>query len=89
VDVTARLAAQLPLLVRGTYFDGWNPNAVPMKMDREEFLARVRREFTYSIEGDIAGLVDTVLQALQKHVPQSEWDDMKSTLPKDLAAAMP
>jgi uncharacterized protein (DUF2267 family) len=34
-------------------------------------------------------LVDTVLQALRNHVTQSEWDGMKSTLPKDLATALP
>ena len=34
-------------------------------------------------------LVDTVLQALRNHVTHSEWDSMKSTLPKDLATALP
>lgn len=89
VQVTAQLAAQLPLLVRGIYYDGWNPNAVPVKMDREEFLTRIRQEFRYSIDGDIQRLVDTVLQALRNHVTQSEWDSMKTTLPKDLATALP
>jgi len=89
VEVTAQLAAQMPLLVRGIYYDGWNPSAVPVKMDREEFLARIRQEFRYSIEGDVPRLVDTVLQALRNHITQSEWDGMKSTLPKDLATALP
>jgi len=89
VEVTAQLAAQMPLLVRGIWYDGWNPSAVPVKMDREEFLARIRQEFRYSIEGDVPRLVDTVLQALRNHITQSEWDGMKSTLPKDLATALP
>jgi uncharacterized protein (DUF2267 family) len=89
VDVTAQLAAQLPVLVRGIYYDGWDPGAVPVKMSREDFLARVRRDFPYTIEGDIPGLVDTVLQILRRHISQGEWDDMKSTLPKDLATALP
>jgi uncharacterized protein (DUF2267 family) len=89
VDVTAQLAAQLPVLIRGIYYDGWDPGAVPVKMSREDFLARVRRDFPYTIEGDIPGLVDTVLQILRRHISQGEWDDMKSTLPKDLATALP
>jgi uncharacterized protein (DUF2267 family) len=89
VDTTAQLAAQLPVLVRGIYYDGWNPSAVPMKMNREEFLARVRRDFPYTIEGDIPQLVDTVLQSLRRHISPGEWDDMKGRLPKDLAAALP
>ncbi len=89
VDVTAKLAAQLPMLVRGIYYDGWDPSAVPVKMNREDFLARVRRDFPYTIEGDIPQLVDTVLQSLRQHITQGEWDDMKGTLPKDLATSLP
>jgi len=89
VQVAAQLAAQLPLLVRGIYYEGWSPSAVPVKMDQEAFLGRIRQEFRYSIDGDIPQLVDTVLQALRKHVTQSEWDGMKSTLPKDMATALP
>lgn len=89
VDVAVQLAAQLPMLVRGIYYDGWDPSAVPMKMDRETFLARIRQEFTFSIDGNITRLVDTVLGALRRHVTQGEWEDMKGTLPKDLAMAIP
>jgi uncharacterized protein (DUF2267 family) len=89
VDVTAKLAAQLPMLVRGIYYDGWDPGAVPVKMSREDFLARVRQAFPYTIEGDIPQLVDTVLQSLRRHITQGEWDDVKGTLPKDLAGALP
>ncbi len=89
VQVTAQLAAQLPMLIRGIYYDGWNPSKVPVKMDREAFLARVRQEFPYTVEGGIQRLVDTVLQALRPHITEGEWDDVKSTLPKDLALALP
>jgi len=36
---TARLAAQLPTLLRGLYFDGWHPDA---ETGRGSFLGRVR-----------------------------------------------
>ena len=39
VEETAQLAAQLPMLVRGLYYEGWNPTVVPVDMDRAEFLA--------------------------------------------------
>lgn len=89
VEVSAQLAAQLPMLVRGIYYDGWDPSVVPMKMDREEFLARIRLEFPYSIDDGIPRLVDTVLQVLRRNITEGEWDDVKSTLPKDLAMALP
>jgi uncharacterized protein (DUF2267 family) len=89
VEVSAELAAQLPILVRGIYYDGWVPSRVPMKMDRDEFLNRIRREFTYNVDGGIPRVVDTVLQALRVHIADGEWEGMKSALPKDLATALP
>ena len=33
VDESAQFAAQLPTLVRGIYYEGWDPSRVPVKMD--------------------------------------------------------
>ncbi|HZA09454.1 MAG TPA: DUF2267 domain-containing protein [Mycobacterium sp.] len=89
VDEAAQLAAQLPMLVRGIYYDGWEPTRVPVKMDKDEFLARVRKEFPYDIRGSLDELVQTVLQALRSYITEGEWQDIKSSMPKDLATAFP
>jgi uncharacterized protein (DUF2267 family) len=88
VDESAQLAAQLPLLVRGVYFDGWDPSIVPMKMNKEQFLERVRHEFRYEVDGGVEPLVHTVLQAVRRHVTDGEWDDIMSGMPRDLAAVL-
>ncbi|GGQ11195.1 uncharacterized protein (DUF2267 family) [Actinomadura coerulea] len=36
VESAARLAAQLPELLRGVYYDGWSPGHVPRKYDLHE-----------------------------------------------------
>jgi uncharacterized protein (DUF2267 family) len=82
----ADLGAQLPMLVRGLYYEGWDPAAVPIKMDREEFLERVARDFTFQVEGGTVRLVETVLHALRQYVTEGEWEDVASNLPTDLAA---
>ena len=89
VDEAAQLGAQLPMLVRGIYYTGWDPSKVPMKMHRDEFLDRIRTEFPYEIEGDIEELELTVLQALRHYITDGEWEDIKSVVPKDLASALP
>ena len=89
VEESAQLAAQLPMLVRGMYYDGWNPTHVPEKMGRDEFLNRVRQEFPYEVDGGTELLVQTVFQALGHHVSEGEWNDIKSTMPRDLAAVLP
>jgi uncharacterized protein (DUF2267 family) len=89
VEESAQFAAQLPMLVRGIYYEGWNPGKVPVKIDREEFMARVRQEFPYDTEGGTEPLVQAVLGALKRRVTDGEWEDIKSTVPKQLATVMP
>lgn len=88
VEETAQLAAQLPTLVRGLYYEGWNPTVVPVDMDRAEFLARVQAAFSYESEGGPLRLVHTVVDALKHHVSEGEWGDIRSSMPRDLAAVL-
>jgi uncharacterized protein (DUF2267 family) len=88
VEESADLAAQLPMLLRGLYFEGWKPSKVPMKMHRDDFLERIRREFTYDIEGTTEHLVRVVVESLRRFITDGEWEDVTSSFPKDLAAVL-
>src|SRR5690554_4335512 len=46
------LSSELPMLVRGFYFEGWNPDDVPLKYNKAQFLEHVRKKFPYSTEQD-------------------------------------
>lgn len=89
VQEAAQLAAQLPMLIRGIYYEGWNPAKVPVKMSRDEFLDRVRRAFGYEVEGGVELLTRRVLEALRHHVTDGEWEDIRSGMPRDLAGVLP
>jgi uncharacterized protein (DUF2267 family) len=88
VDEAAQLAAQLPTLVRGIFYEGWDPSRVPQRMSAEEFLGRVRQEFRYDLEGGVPQLIQTVMDALRRHVTEGEWDDIRAGLPAELAAVL-
>jgi uncharacterized protein (DUF2267 family) len=88
VQEASDLAAQLPMLMRGIFYEGWDPARVPIKMDREEFLERIREEFTYEVEGGVELLVQRVVQAVRRFVTDGEWDDVLATLPRDLAGLL-
>jgi uncharacterized protein (DUF2267 family) len=89
VEEAADMGAQLPMLIRGLYYEGWRPAKVPVKMNKEEFLARVRAEFRFEVPGGIELLVQRVLQALRRYVTEGEWDEVRSSLPKDLRELVP
>jgi uncharacterized protein (DUF2267 family) len=88
VDEAAQLSAQLPMLVRGIYFEGWDPSRVPVKMDRDEFFARIQQTIPYPVDGDVQQLTQRVLQALRDHITDGEWEDVLASVPKGLAAAL-
>jgi uncharacterized protein (DUF2267 family) len=88
IEEGAQLAAQLPLLMRGIYYDGWRPSVVPMKVGRDGFLSRVAGELSFEYEESPEELVRTVLHALRRHITDGEWEDVTSSMPKDLAAVL-
>jgi len=89
VDESVEFAQQLPVLVRGIYFDGWVPSDVPIKLNRDDFLYEVRQGFPYDAKGGPERVTQVVLDTLRRHVTQGEWQDVKDTMPEDLAVMMP
>jgi uncharacterized protein (DUF2267 family) len=84
VDEAAQLSAQLPLIVRGMFFEGWDPTGKPLRIrHREEFLALVRQKLG---RDDVAAsdLVRALFRVLGRRVSQGEITDVMVGLPEDL-----
>jgi uncharacterized protein (DUF2267 family) len=82
VAETADLAAQLPMLVRGFYYEGWRPTGKPLRERRkEEFLAHVAGEFPPPPFDDTEEIVRAVFRLLERRVSGGEIDDIKASLP--------
>jgi uncharacterized protein (DUF2267 family) len=84
VEEAAQLAAQLPMLVRGIYYEGWDPTGSPRKTDRDQFLQRIRHGFPYDIDGGIEELAQTVMRAVRQYVTDGEWEDVRASMPRGL-----
>lgn len=85
VDEAAELAAQLPLLIRGIYYEGWDPSKTPVKYHQlEEFLGRVKDEAELPGETSASYAVSVAAEVLREHVSAGEIDDIRAQLPEEL-----
>jgi len=86
----ADLGAQLPLLVRGLYYEGWNPNRTPsVDRTKEAFLAEVASAFADDPDTFPEGITWGVLRVLERHVSPGEIGDVKHVLSAEIRNLMP
>jgi len=50
VEEAVQFGAQLPMLLRGMYYEGWTPSGKPLQEDREEFLAHIQEHFGSNLD---------------------------------------
>lgn len=84
VELAVGFGAQLPIFVRGVYYEGWNPSKVPQKMKREEFLNAIRGQLLFSYETSELELIQTVIGAIKNIIDPLEIEKIQKTLPDDL-----
>jgi uncharacterized protein (DUF2267 family) len=90
VDEAADLGAQLPMLIRGMYYEGWNPADTPVHGRlREDFLAPISETFHDHPEIIPEGVVWAVFTVMEKHVSGGELQDVKDMLPDKIRALCP
>jgi uncharacterized protein (DUF2267 family) len=90
VNLAAHLGAQLPLLVRGTYYDQWRPSEAPKTWrSAEEFLSLVSAELS-SVKPVAAGdAARAVFQVLNHHVDPNQVAKVRHALPEEVQALWP
>jgi uncharacterized protein (DUF2267 family) len=89
-DEAVHLGAQLPMLIRGFYYEGWHPAGTPVKERRQkEFLAHITDAFLFDVEADSKAIVRAVFKVLSQHVSGGEIDDVKSALPAGVRELWP
>jgi uncharacterized protein (DUF2267 family) len=87
---TADLAAQLPTLLRGVYYEQWRPAAVPAKhRTKADFLARVEDAFKADPLEQPARAVIAVFELPSSKITAGEVDDVRRALPEDVRNMWP
>ena len=84
-DEAADLAAQLPVLVRGVYYDGWVPSKTPVKpRNKADLLARIDARFQKDPLDDTERAVSAVFDLLRRHVSWGEFEHVKHAMRKPI-----
>ena len=87
VNEAANLGAQLPMLLRGAYYDGWHPAGTPVaERSKEDFLARIDQAFETNPIDKTEIAVGAVFELLNKRISRGEVDDVRNALPKQIRA---
>ena len=87
VSEVADLAAQLPMVVRGFFYEGWHPAGKPTReRKKSDFFAHVGYEFPQQPPDDVARIVRGVFKLLSNRVSAGEIADVKSMMPRDIHA---
>jgi uncharacterized protein (DUF2267 family) len=91
VDEAAQLGAQLPILVRGLYYDQWHhPAGKPERLrHKQEFLAEVAAELDDIKPINPEQATRAVFSVLERHIAPGEIEDIKATLPSQLRELWP
>jgi uncharacterized protein (DUF2267 family) len=87
-NVAAHVAAQLPLLVRGIFYEGWEPAKTPMRMSLTEFLARVEKEAGLKGTSEAEEAARAVMVVCWAELGEGTMGHLISVLPSDFAVLM-
>lgn len=86
LEETAHFASQLPLLMRGIFYQEWDPTRIPIKMNKEAFLQKIAERANLHDWEHIEQITKIILQAIKTYVNEGEIEDVKHILPKDIAS---
>lgn len=84
-DLAAHLGAQLPLLVRGAYYDQYQPEKQPETYrSSDEFLDRIKKSLNQSDAPDPGEAARAVFRILPIHITADQAEKLRAALPEEV-----
>jgi uncharacterized protein (DUF2267 family) len=89
VDELAQLAAQFPHLVRGVYYEGFDPGHQPRKeRDPDTFVLGLMEAALIEDPDEAARAAVACTRILQRHVTEGEFEDVMAQLPQRIRSVL-
>lgn len=87
IELAAHLGSQLPLLVRGAYYDQFRPSELPKRVrSLDEFLQMIAAELRFGRPIDTKDAARAVFQVLSRHLSPGQIDNVREALPEEVRA---
>lgn len=84
VELVAHLGAELPLLVRGIYYDGWHPSAARLKSAHDaDFFDSIGGELLGHDElEDVEAVAGAVLRVIDRRIAPGQIEHVRDAMPE-------
>jgi uncharacterized protein (DUF2267 family) len=89
VAEAVHLGSQLPMLVRGFYYEGWTPNDKPVKLSHDEFLELVAAHFRKNGTADPVRITRVVIEVIITHTNAGQIAKIAGLMPRDFCDLFP
>lgn len=83
VDENVNFADQLPMVLKGVYFEGWDPSNAPIKETKDDFVNDIDIKYGYMVENDTEEIIKIVFDEIFKSIGLKESNKLKKVLPED------
>ena len=89
-DTAAHLGDQLPMLLRGAYYEGWHPSVTPARLrHKEALLRRIGTELPADIDLALDAVVEAVFGVIWEKVEPGEVAKLARMTPEELRDLWP
>ena len=89
-DEAIYLGAQLPVLLRGLYYEGWHPSArIARAKSRSAFVERIEEGVHRDPGIDAEKVAEAVFALLAERMPAAELEDARAATPSALRMFWP
>jgi uncharacterized protein (DUF2267 family) len=89
-DEAVQFGAQLPMLVRGFYYEGWHPNNKPRQYrHKAQFLEEIHKKLPTLDNAQLERATTAVFETLESEMPGGELKQVRQSLPEELRELWP
>src|SRR5919109_4730896 len=90
LGLAAHLGSQLPILIRGVYYDQWEPREKPLELrSQDEFLEHVSQGLWNTRPVNVRDATRAVFRAIAKHIDAGQVRKVVDALPGEVKVLWP